>query len=117
MKTRETTIPVGDGYKVMFSVFDDSSWIVTIQNDELEFGASGDQCTGNWNNGLASAFESIAEMMPESDAFALLDRLKASKDIDSGFIRYLNPPWRELSEKEMDALEALWESTWIDGPQ
>lgn len=115
MITNETTINIGD-FKVKFQTINNDTHVVTIENNELEFGASG-MYSKNWNDALASAFENVAEIMFVKDAYDLLDKIKESEWIDNAFVQHLHSPWRELTEAEIDSIEAVWESTWIDGPQ
>ena len=92
MCTRETVVHFGN-YKVSFRVFDDESWLVTIDNIEDELGATGCECKGNWNKGLASAFVNYAEMISNNQAQDLMYELVMNENIDNEFTKYLPQPY------------------------
>ena len=92
MVTKETTITSGI-YKVRFRVFDEETWLVTIDNVEDELGATGCECRNNWNRGLASAFVNYAEMVNDDEAQDLMYELIMNENIDNKFTKYLPQPY------------------------
>ena len=92
MITKETCVHI-DEFEVRFMVFDDKEWFVQINNNEEEYGASGDECHMNWNKGLAEAFVNVASMMSADDVEYLFYRLIMNENIDNGFKDYLGEPY------------------------
>ena len=92
MITRQTVVHFRN-YKVSFRVFNDETWLVTIDNISDELGATGCECRNNWNKGLASAFVNYAEMVDDDEAQNLMYELVMSEDIDNGFTKYLPQPY------------------------
>jgi len=93
MITRETSIHIGKRYQILFCVYDDKEWFVTINNLEEEFGASSDECSMNWDKGLAEAFVNIATMMSDEAAEDLMYELIMVENIDNHFTKYLPEPY------------------------
>ena len=89
MITRETVLWAGD-YQIKFIVYDDGAeWLVSINNHELELGATSDFCNGDWNKGLAEAVDSIAEMLTEEQIADLFYSLNRNVYIDKGYREHL----------------------------
>jgi len=115
MITRETIFWVGD-YELKMTVYDDTEWLVSINNDVLKVGATSNDCKPNWNKGLAEVFETVAEMIDFFEAYELINRLDEDDRIDSKFIDFL-PDWRNCVTRIFNEMSDVWEETWIDGPQ
>jgi hypothetical protein len=92
MITRETIISF-EHYKVHFRVFNDEQWLVTIDNMEDEFGATGNECHNNWNKGLASAFVEYAKMTNDEEAQNLMYQLVMNENIENEFVKHLPSPY------------------------
>ena len=88
MITRETRIST-NGFDIKFAVYDNGEWLVSINNNELEIGATGMPCNGNWNKGLASAVDNIADMLTENELGDLFNGLKKNENIDNVFMDYI----------------------------
>ena len=122
MITHETVVWAGD-YEIKMTVYDDTEWLVSINNSVLEVGTTSGPCRTNWNKGLAECILSITELLNDGE-----ENLKFIQALQNcGFIRFndvlkemaklVDPDPFEIDEKTLDAMEAEWENSWIDGPQ
>lgn len=86
MITKETTISALP-YTFKFRVVDDKHWIVTIDNQEEEWGLSSDYCEMSWSKGLADAYHRAIEFKPECK-IELFNAIVGNSNIDvEGFIQ------------------------------
>lgn len=88
MITRETVVKT-NGFVVRFTVYDETEWLVSISSDELEKGATGMPCNGNWDKGLATAVDNISSILTFDELDDLFHGLKHNENIDNNFMNYL----------------------------